>query len=358
MHLGSSLSLTCHLHVHGHPCVLFTLILPFFFFLHLPPLFLFLNFLKSVVDLHNSCNESMDSTDEFSLSTGYEPKAHDFYETSVEPYMQLLDTPPLFSNKVSSADPSYDDATLEDMLHQAHRAQAYHSLREDLSVSLSSSSMSDRTERPVGDRSGRPGEHRNSEAQIRTLLDKQKEQNLAECQARINQHDFQAARAEEDQRLLQGQLLQQNLELREAHQRSLSEMEELRKFHCSTFDTVARRKLVEDQNTKLELSGRIQELQNEINCMNDSKDFQDAETIRSGNSHVTSRPVSFPPHPIPEGMLSRSFGVSSRREGPPSIWDTHGKTGNVFARYVLVHNFLRKLCNGPKKWRWLIQWMI
>ena len=40
--------------------------------------------------------------------------------------------------------------------------------------------------------------------------------------------------------------------------------------------------------------------------MNDSRDFQDAESIRSGNSQVTSRPVSFPPHPIPEGMLSRS----------------------------------------------------
>ena len=29
-------------------------------------------------------------------------------------------------------------------------------------------------------------------------------------------------------------------------------------------------------------------------------------------------------------MLSRSFGVPSRREGPPSIWDTHGISGNVF----------------------------
>ena len=65
--------------------------------------------------------------------------------------------------------------------------------------------------------------------------------------------------------------------------------------------------------------------------MIDSKEFQDAESIRSGNSHVTSRPVSFPPHPIPEGMLSRSFGEPSRREGPPSIWDTHGISGNVFA---------------------------
>ena len=81
----------------------------------------------------------------------------------------------------------------------------------------------------------------------------------------------------------------------------------------------------------LELSGRVQELQNEVNCMNDSKDFQDAESIRTGNSHVTSRPVSFPSHPIPSGMLRHSFVTPSRREGPPSIWDTHGKSGNVFA---------------------------
>ena len=64
--------------------------------------------------------------------------------------------------------------------------------------------------------------------------------------------------------------------------------------------------------------------------MNDSKDFQDAESVRSGHSHVTSRPVSFTPHPIPEGMLSRSVGMPSRREGPPSMWDTHGISGNVF----------------------------
>ena len=77
--------------------------------------------MKSVVNLHNSCNESVDSTDEFSLSTGCEPKAHDFYETLVEPYVQLLDSQPLFSNKVSSADPDYDDTTLEDMLHQVRK---------------------------------------------------------------------------------------------------------------------------------------------------------------------------------------------------------------------------------------------
>ena len=194
--------------------------------------------------------------------------------------------------------------------------------------------MSDRTAQPVRDRPGQPGEHKSSETQIRTLLDEQKQKVLAECQARISRHEFQAARAEEeqqrDQQLLQGQLLQQKLEFREAHQRSLTEMEELRKFQSSTFDTIARRKLVEDQDTLLELSGRIQDLQNEVNCISDSKEFQDAESIRSGISHVTSRPVSFPHHPVPGGMQSRSLGMPSRKNGPPSIWDTHGISGNVF----------------------------
>ena len=112
-------------------------------------------------------------------------------------------------------------------------------------------------------------------------------------------------------------------------------MEELRKFHSSAFDTIVRRKFIEDQNTILVLSGRVQELQNEVNCMNDSMDFQNAESVRSGNSHVTSRPVSFPPHPIPEGMLRHSFVSPFRREGPPSIWDTHGISGNVSHRVAL-----------------------
>ena len=187
--------------------------------------------------------ESMDLSDETYLRTGYEPNAYDFKETSVEPYAELLNSPPFFSDKGFPEDAEYDDAALEGMLREAHRVHSHHSQREDVSVSLSSSSVSDRTERPVGDRAGRPAEQRNQEAQIRILLDKQKEQILAECQARINKHEFQAAydrrRAEEvqrrDQHLLQGQLLQQNLELREAHQKSLSEMEELKKFQSSTF---------------------------------------------------------------------------------------------------------------------------
>ena len=65
--------------------------------------------------------------------------------------------------------------------------------------------------------------------------------------------------------------------------------------------------------------------------MNDSRDFQDAEGLRSGHSHVDSQPVSFPPHPVPGGTPSRSLGMPSRKNGPPSIGVTHGVSGNVFA---------------------------
>ena len=147
---------------------------------------------------------------------------------------------------------------------------------------------------------------------------------IAEYREKVGHHELKAAQAEEERRLLQEELWRQQMGFREVHQQSLTEMEELRKFQSSTLDTLARRKLIEDQNTILELSGRVQELQNEVNCMNDSKDFQDAESVRSGNSHVTSRPVSFPPHPIPEGMLRHSFVTPRRKEGPPCIWDTHG----------------------------------
>ena len=71
-------------------------------------------------------------------------------------------------------------------------------------------------------------------------------------------------RLRRDQQLLHEQLLAQNLDLREAHEKSLNEMEELKRFQGSTFDTLSRRKLVEDRDTILGLTGKIQELQNEI----------------------------------------------------------------------------------------------
>ena len=150
---------------------------------------------------------------------------------------------------------------------------------------------------------------------------------IAERREKIGHHELQAARAEQDRQILQEELWRQEKVFREVHQQNLTEMDKLRKFQSSTFDTHA--KLIEDQNT-MELLGRVQELQNEVNCMNDSEDFQDAESVRSGNSHVTSQPMLFPQHPIPEGLLRPSFVSPRRKEGLPDIWDTSGISGNVF----------------------------
>ena len=136
-----------------------------------------------------------------------------------------------------------------------------------------------------------------SNAQSRTLLDEQRQTIIAEYCEKISHHELQAARAEQERKILQEELWRQQKDFREVHQQSLIEMEELRKFQSSTFDTLVRRKLIEDQNTVMELSGRLQELQNQVNCMNDSKDFQDAETVRTGNSHVTSQPMLFTNNP-------------------------------------------------------------
>ena len=65
--------------------------------------------------------------------------------------------------------------------------------------------------------------------------------------------------------------------------------------------------------------------------MIDSKDFRDAESICSGNSHVTSPPGLFPRHPPFEGLLRPSFISQRQTEEPPNIKDTSGISGNVFA---------------------------
>ena len=51
-------------------------------------------------------------------------------------------------------------------------------------------------------------------------------------------------------------------------------MEELKRFQVSTFDEFSRRRLIEGRDTILELTPKIQELQNEVNCMNDSRDLK------------------------------------------------------------------------------------
>ena len=174
------------------------------------------------------------------------------------------------NRSLNSHDLEYDDYTIgialssssplftQEREDAASRRHACFSFDEGLSSSQSSS---------VGHRTGRPVEaqfdslisnvrensRRSAEnEQIRILLDRQREQILADCQAEIRKHEFQAdydrrnvqklhevigSQREEihralqgdeqlrrDQQLLHEQLLEQNLDLREAHEKSLNEM--------------------------------------------------------------------------------------------------------------------------------------
>ena len=80
------------------------------------------------------------------------------------------------------------------------------------------------------DGSEKPDDRDSSNAQIRTLLEEQRQTIIEEYRGKVGHHELQAAYAEEERRLLQGQLWRQKLEFREAPQQSLTEMEELRKF--------------------------------------------------------------------------------------------------------------------------------
>ena len=271
-----------------------------------------------------------------------------------------------------SSDHDVDDETLGKLLAEVHRDYADHRRPEGVSVSQSSTSvMVDRTGKPVErseidhfgfsvrnvcsaqnqfpvitqaermvDRTGKPveeivgiaEERESSSAQIRTLFNEQRKTIIAECCEKVSHHELQPARAEQDRKILQEEFFwRQQQDFREVHQQNLTEMKDLQKFQSSTFDTLTRQKFIEDQKIIMELSGRLQELQNEVNCMNDSKDFQDAESVRSGNSHVTSQPGVFPKHPPFEGLLRPSFVSPRRTDGPPNTWDTSGISGNDFA---------------------------
>ena len=174
-------------------------------------------------------------------------------------------------------------------------------------------------------------ERDSSNAQIRTMLNEQRRTMIAEYSEKVLHHEFLAAQAEHDRKILQQELLRQQQDFREIHQQDLMRHQELQKFQNSAFDEFAQKKFIEDQKTIMELSGRLQELQNEVNFMNDSKDFMDAESICSGNPHVTSPPGVFPRHPPFEGMLRPSFISQRQTEEPPNIRDTSGTSGNVFA---------------------------
>ena len=244
----------------------------------------------------------------------------------------------------------------------ANLRQTYHSHEESL---LPAQSFFTRTStgRPVFEPRSDLSQERKSSREpenerIRILLERQKEQILAEVRSEIQKHELQAdsdkrsiqestgiidsqrmeidhtitgcERSRRDQLLLQEELSEQNQDLRETRIRSLHEMEELKRVQELRIDEFSKRRLIENQDTINELTARIQELQNEVKCMNDSRDFKDAESVRCGSSHVPSQPASFPSYRDPGG-------IAEPQQSAARYLELAGKIGK---RFMQIHERL------------------
>ena len=161
-----------------------------------------------------------------------------------------------------SSDLYMDDDALGKLLAEVHRDYADYRRAEGVSVSPSSMSvMVDRTGKPVEksdidqfgfsvrnmysahnqfpaitqtermvDRTGKlveeiigiAEERESSSAQIRTLFNEQRGTIIAECCEKVSHHEFQAARAEQEHKILQEELWRQQQDFREVHQQNLT----------------------------------------------------------------------------------------------------------------------------------------
>ena len=95
-----------------------------------------------------------------------------------------------------------------------------------------------------------------SNAQIGTMLDEQRRTIIAEYGEKVLHHEFLAAQAEQNRKILQEELLRQQQDFCEVHQPDLMKMKELQKFQNSTFDEFTKQKLIEDQKIIMELPCR------------------------------------------------------------------------------------------------------
>ena len=110
--------------------------------------------------------------------------------------------------------------------------------------------------------------------------------------------------------------MQQNLELREAHQKSLSEMEELKKFQSSTFDTIARR-TVERQIAYLiyeyfRVTGANESVENYADLFTISLRNDDIQEFDSKCDGILLSMTKIPPDDILEGLYKLRIRESEK----------------------------------------------
>ena len=110
--------------------------------------------------------------------------------------------------------------------------------------------------------------------------------------------------------------------LRNTQIRKMHEMVENQRAQELRVDDVSAQKVKENHETIQQLTSHLQQMQEQMNSMNDSGDFQDVESNYSGRlSHVSSRRV----------MIRSSRSMLSRdKRLPLDTWNHSGLQENVF----------------------------
>ena len=83
------------------------------------------------------------------------------------------------------------------------------------------------------------------------------------------------------------------------------------------------------EDTIDELTARIQELQNEVNCVNDLREFKDAESERSGPSHVSKSTGII-------SILSRSRMIAKPQQSAARYLEFAWNIGKRFCKSMSV----------------------
>ena len=110
--------------------------------------------------------------------------------------------------------------------------------------------------------------------------------------------------------------------LRNTQIRNMHEMGESKRAQEQRIDEVSVRKLRENHETIQQLTSQLQQMQEQLNPMNDSGDFQDVESNFCGRlSHVSSQPAMIPSS---RALLSRDKRL------PLDTWNQFALQENVF----------------------------
>ena len=158
------------------------------------------------------------------------------------------------------------------------------------------------------------GDHTLSEA-TSEILKQECRAERADCAIRELQRQLHSSRLEIDhtylgnekswreQARLHEELAQRERALRETHTRSVHKVQQLKRAQEMRIDDFFRQELKESQATINELTAPIQELQERVNLVSDSRMFQEFESACSGRlSHIPSQQAVVP---SPRRVLSR-----------------------------------------------------